>query len=176
MRSLLLLLCTAGCAVAAPLPHVSLCDQRHLPGWQGAPVGNVLLEGKNLTSGATAQQPKGSPSGWIGWVDCSEPRHPKTLRIVKGVPIGSSLILSNPSGFLLTITAKKPIIEAWGFDPDGLHVVLKSRALHGPAMIERFLIKDGSQVGSSPAYGSHLPTWALPYSDKVDRSGRGNNR
>jgi len=168
VRSLfLLLLISAGSSFAAPVPTVSLCDQRPLPGWQGAPVGNVRLDGKNLTSSATAQQPKGNTSGWIGWVDCSEDHHPKTLRIVKGVPVGSRLILRNPSGVLLTIPAGKPIIEAWGLDPDGLHVVAKSRALHGPAVIERFLMKDGSKSGSTPAYESDAPppAWAKQYLD-----------
>ena len=165
MRSLLLLLCTAGCAVAAPIPHVSLCDQRPLPGWQGAPVGNVQLEGKNLTSSGTSQQPKRSPSGWIGWIDCSEEHHPERLRIVKGIPIGSRLILRNPSGVLITIPSEKPIIETWGFDPDDLHVVLKSRALHGRAMIERFVMKDRLRAGFFPAYESKLPVWASPYAD-----------
>jgi hypothetical protein len=85
--------------------------------------------------------------------------------MVKGVPIGSRLILRNPSGVLLTIPAGKPIIEAWGFAPDGLHVVVKSRALHGPAVIERFLMKDGSKDATCSAYESHLSAWALPYSD-----------
>ena len=166
MRNLLLLLLiSVGSAFAAPIPTVSLCDQRTLPGWQGAPVGNVRLDGKNLTSSGTSQQPKGSPSGWIGWIDCSEEHHSERLRIVNGIPIGSHLILRNPSGVLLTIPAGKPIIEAWGFAPDGLHVVVKSRALHGPAVIERFLMKDGSKDATCSAYESHLSAWALPYSD-----------
>lgn len=165
MKRVLLLLGMAGCAIAAPVPSVSLSDQRALPGWQGAPVGNVLLAGKALTTGATAQQPKADSSGWVGWVDCSEEHDPRTLRVVQGVPVGSRLILRNPSGSLLTITAGKPIIEAWGFDPDGLHVVLKSRALHGPAVIERYRMKGGSRAGCCAAYGAHLPKWASAYSE-----------
>lgn len=136
-----------------------------MPGWQGAPVGNVTLGGKNLTSGATAQQPKANRAGWIGWIDCSEKDHPSRLLIVKGVPIGSRLILRNPSGSLLVIPAEKPIIEAWGFDPDGRHVVVKSRALHGAAFIARFLMKDGSKSAFTPAYGAAIPKWASAYSD-----------
>ena len=165
MRAALLLLISAGCAFAAPVPTVSLCDQRPLPGWQGPPVGYVSLGGKKLTSTATAQQPKANLNGWIGWIDCSEKDHPNRLLIVKGIPIGSRLILRNPSGSLLTIPAEKPVIEAWGFDPDGLHVVVKSRALHGPAVIERFLMKDGSKSASTPAYGSAIPEWASAYSE-----------
>ena len=165
MRAALLLLISAGCAFAAPVPKVSLCDQRPVPGWQGAPVGIVTLGGKKLTSAATAQQPKSNLNGWIGWIDCSDKDHPERLLIVKGVPIGSRLILRNPSGSLTSIPAEKPVIEAWGFDPDGLHVVVKSRALHGPAIIERFLMKDGSKSGSTPAYGAAIPAWASPYSE-----------
>lgn len=104
-------------------------------------------------------------SGWNGWIDCSVKQHPERLLIVKGVPIGSRLIMRNPSGSLTSIPAEKPVIEAWGFDPDGLHVVVKSRALHGPAIIERFQMKDGVKLGSTPAYGSAMPEWASPYSD-----------
>jgi hypothetical protein len=165
VRAALLLLITAGCAFASPIPTVSLCDQRSLPGWQGSPVGNVSLGSKKLTSDATAQQPKASRDGWVGWIDCSEQQQPERLLIVKGVPIGSRLILRNPSGSLITIPSEKPIIEQWGFDSDGLHVVVKSRALHGPAVIERFVMKDGSKSGTSPAYGSAIPKWASPYSE-----------
>ena len=167
MRGALFLLLSAGCACASPVLTVGLCDQRPLPGWQGSPVGNVSLGGKNLTSGTTAQLPKANLNGWIGWIDCSEDHHPKTLRIVKGVPIGSRLILRNPSGSLLAIPSEKPVIEDWGFDPDGLHVVVKSRALHGPAVIERFVMKDGSKSTSAPAYESDTPppAWAKQYLD-----------
>jgi hypothetical protein len=85
--------------------------------------------------------------------------------VVKGVPIGSRLILRKLGGSLLTITSGKPIIEQWGFDPDGIHVVLKSRALHGPAVIERFTIKDGSKNGTCPAYDSTAPGWAQSFLD-----------
>lgn len=163
MRAILLLLISAGCAFATPVPTLTLSDERTLPGWHGSPVGNVRLDGKNLTSGATAQQPKANRSGWVGWVDCSDKDHPERLLIIKGVPIGSRLILRNPSGSLHTILAGKPIIEAWGFDSDGLHVVVKSRALHGPAVIERFLMKDGVRDGQYPAYASSLPPWAVVY-------------
>jgi len=169
VRSLLLLLGLAGCAAAAPLPHpqVSLVDQRSLPGWQGSPVGNVRLNGKPLTSGATAQLPEVNRTGWVGWIDCSSDDPAAGLRIVKGVPIGSRLILKSPFGSQVTIPTGKPIIEAWGFAPDGLHVVVKSRALHGPAIIERFLMKDGSKSGSTPAYESDAlpPAWAKQYLD-----------
>ena len=96
--------------------------------------------------------------------------------MVDGVPIGSRLILRNPNGTRITITSVKPIIEQWGFDPDGIHVVLKSRSLHGPAVIERFTIKDGSRDGSCHAYVSTAPTWAMPYFDEGEHSTYGNNR
>jgi len=127
-------------------------------------VGNVTLSGKKLTSAATAQQPKANRDGWIGWIDCSEKAHPSRLLIVKGVPIGSRLILRDPNGTLITITAEKPIIEQWGFDRDGVHIVLKSRALHGPAVIERFTLH-GVREGFCNAYEHSPPDWAKPYSD-----------
>lgn len=155
---------------AAPAPLVSLVDIRPLPGWKGDPAGNVSIttpDGKHLqlTRGGCARQPKASPAGLVGWIDCSEPGEPGTIRMVKGVPIGSRLVLRGSDGSLLTISAGKPIIEAWGFDPDGFHVVLKSRALHGPALIERYRMRDGSRAGCWAAYGAQLPKWASAYSD-----------
>jgi hypothetical protein len=129
-------------------------------------VGNVRIDGKNLTTGAIAQQPMANSMGWIGWVDCSERNHPNTLRVVNGVPIGDRLILRKPDTSLMTITSGKPIIEQWSFDPDGLHVIIKSRALHGPAVIERLRIKDGSKKGACLAYETNAPAWAKPYLDR----------
>jgi hypothetical protein len=153
---------------AAQTPQVSLIDIRPLHAWSGAPVGNVAITTANgkhlqLSKSATVQQPKVTRSGLVGWIDCSKPSEPAALNVVKGVPIGSHLILRKPDGSLITITSAKPIIEEWGFDPDGIHIVLKSRALHGPAVIERFSIQNGSKAGACLAYVSTAPTWAKPY-------------
>jgi len=155
--------------VAEPAIQVELVNQRPLPGWQGARVGNVVEEnhGKRvqLTSTATAQQPKASKEGIIGWVDCSEEGKPGVLHLARGVPIGSRLILRHPDGSLLTIPSWSPIIEKWAFDNDGTHVVMKSRGLHGPAVIERFNLR-GQQAGRCNAYGEKAPEWAIPYQDR----------
>lgn len=160
---------------AATAPQVSLVDLRPLPGWKGDPIGNVSITTANgkrlqLTKSATAQKPKvsrsGGKNGLVGWIDCSKPGEPAVLNVVKGVPIGSHLILRNPDDSLITITSGKPIIEEWGFDPDDIHVILKSRALHGPAVIERFTIKDGSKNGACPAYDPSAPAWAKTYLDR----------
>jgi hypothetical protein len=155
--------------VAEPSTQVSLVDQRHLPGWQGAPVGNLVLKshGKKepLTTTATAQQPKVSKAGIIGWVDCSEEGNLGVLHVALGVPIGSQLILRHPDGSLLAIPAAHPIIEDWNFDSEGARVVMKSRGLHGPAVIERFTLS-GMQVGTCKAYCEKAPKWAIPYLDR----------
>ena len=155
--------------VAEPSIRVELVNQRDLPGWQGDPVGDVVLDnhGKRikLTTTATAQQPKVSKDGFIGWVDCSEEGKPSVLHIVKGVPIGSRLILRRPDGSLLTIPSESPIIEKWNFEADGVHIVMKSRGLHGPAAIERFTLS-GQQAGRCNAYGEKSPEWAIPYKDR----------
>jgi hypothetical protein len=154
---------------ADPSIQVLLINQRDLPGWQGDPVGNVVLQnhGKNepLTATPTAQRPKVSKEGVIGWIDCSEEGKPGVLHIAKGVPIGSRLILRHPDGSLLTIPSESPIIEKWNFDADGAHIVMKSRGLHGPAAIERFTLS-GQQVGRCNAYGEKAPEWAIPYLDR----------
>lgn len=153
------------------IPEIRLVDLRTLPGWKGNPVGNVVIttherQRRQLTATAVAQQPKSTHGGIIGWVDCSKEGDPGIFHVIKGVPIGSRLILQRLDGSELTITSGKPIIEQWGFDPDGIHVVLKSRALHGPATIERYVIKDGSKAGIYPAYGPAAPYWAKPYLDR----------
>jgi len=153
---------------AAPTYQISLINMRPLPGWKGHPVGKVAIttpEGKHLqlTKSATAQQPKASRTGLVGWVDCSKEGEPAVLNVARGVPIGSRMIVRKPDASLLTITSGKPIIEEWGFDSDGIHIVLKSRALHGPAVIERFSIQNGSKAGACLAYVSTAPTWAKPY-------------
>lgn len=174
-RLSLLALCVLTVSLLAEqISQVTLVDLRPLPGWKGDPVGNVAIttaEGKHLQlkEERCAQQPKvskGGLIGWVGWVDCSKPGEPETIRMVKGVPIGSRLVLRRPDGSLLTISAGKPIIEEWGFDPDNIHVVLKSRALHGPAVIERFTIKNGSKAAACSAYESTAPAWAKPYLDR----------
>jgi hypothetical protein len=127
----------------------------------------MLVDGKSsyVTAMVTAQQPKVSSNGLIGWVDCSEEGKPARLHLVQGVPCGALLILRQTNGSLIKILADKLIIEQWDFHPDGKHVVIKSRNLHGPAVIERFSIKDGSKSGSCPAYQSPAPKWAGPYLD-----------
>jgi hypothetical protein len=154
---------------ADPSIQVLLINQRDLPGWQGDPVGYVVLQnhGKNepLTATPTAQQPKVSKEGVIGWIDCSEEGKPGVLHIAKGVPIGSRLILRHPDGSLLTIPAESPIIEKWNFDADGTHIIMKSRGLHGPAAIERLTLS-GQKAGRCNAYGEKPPEWAIPYLDR----------
>lgn len=155
--------------IAEPLTQVLLVNQRALPGWQGAPVGNLVLKshGKkvSLTTTATAQQPKISETGIVGWVDCSQEGKPRVLHVAQGVPIGSRLILRHPNGSLLAIPAACPIIEEWNFDTEGARVVMKSRGLHGPAVIERFTLS-GMQVGTCKTYGEKTPKWATPYLDR----------
>ena len=159
----------ANSLLAEGVSQITLVDIRPLPGWKGDPVGNVAIttdEGTQLqlTKTASAQQPKASSSGLVGWVDCSKDGKPGSFHMVEGVPIGSCLILRNPNGTLITITAEKPIIEQWGFDRDGVHIVLKSRALHGPAVIERFTLH-GVREGFCNAYEPSPPDWAKPYLD-----------
>lgn len=154
---------------AEPSIQVLLVNQRDLSGWRGDPVGDVVLQnhGKNvtLTATATAQQPKVSKEGYIGWVDCSEEGNPGVIHIAKGVPIGSQLILRHPDGSLLTIPAESPIIEKWNFETDGAYIVMKSRGLHGPAFIERFTLS-GQQAGRCNAYGEKAPEWVVPFLDQ----------
>ena len=57
-------------------------------------------------------------------------------------------------------------IADWEGDPVGdVQVIIKSRGLHGPAFVQRFLVSDGSPKGRSPAFGDDLPDCAKPFEE-----------
>jgi len=150
----------------------AIVDVRKIPDWQGEAVGNVEVtyaDGSRdrWTTLATAQQPRVAADGVVGWVDCSkEEAGKKQMDIYKGVPVGSRLVLCASGKVTARINAGKPFIEQWGFAPDGQHVIVKSRAAHGPALIERFSRADGKPNGSVAGFDGDAPDWAKAYLDK----------
>lgn len=54
-------------------------------------------------------------------------------------------------------------IEERGFLKDGKRLVVKSRALHGPATVELMETETGRVVEVAKASADNLPAWAVPY-------------
>lgn len=148
----------------------AIVDVRKLEEWSGDPVGNVEVtytDGTrdHWTKPAMAMMPKVAADGVVGWVDCSstEDGKAKLGLNARGTPIGSHLVLCDKGKVTVRIAAGKAFIEEWGFDPDGKHVVVLSRASHGPAVIERFSRASGKAAGSVAAFTEDAPEWAKPY-------------
>jgi hypothetical protein len=100
---------------------------------------------ERLTKGAHVEQAKLGPDGLIGWVWSKE-------RVQRGKQLA------------FEIKSGKPFIEDWAFAKEG--IVVKSRAMHGPALIELFSLTDGKTIETiTKAFGPDLPAWAKPFND-----------
>ena len=158
-------------AVKKPV-GVAIVNVRKIPGWEGGPVGNVEVtyaDGSRdrWTTMGAALFPKVAADGVVGWVDCSTTKDgKKTVDLSKGVPVGSRLVLCDKGKVTARVSAGKPFIEEWGFTAEGGHFVVKSRAAHGPAIIERFTRPEGKPAGSFAAFADDLPDWAKNYRDQ----------
>jgi hypothetical protein len=130
-------------------------------GGKYADIGDVFVtwdDGKHqaLTHRAHAEQPKLGPDGLIGWT-WSKKRYRK-------IWVDEHMRVQRGKRLLFEVTSGKPFIESWDFIAEG--VAVKSRAMHGPALIELFSLKDGKRIEVvKKAYGEGLPAWAKPYSD-----------
>jgi hypothetical protein len=151
----------------------AIVDVRKLEEWSGDPVGNVEVTYADGTRDqwtklATSMMPKVAADGVVGWVDCSITKDGKAQLGLnhRGTPIGSHLILCDKGKITVKITSGKAFIEEWGFDPDGKHVVMLSRASHGPAVIERFSRANGKAAGSVAGADEDAPGWAKPYVER----------
>jgi hypothetical protein len=124
-------------------------------------VGDISVtwdDGKSeqLTRGAHAEQAKLGPDGLIGWAWSKERYQDVWVSEYLRVQRGKELAFEVKSG--------KPFIEDWAFIPEG--VVVKSRGMHGPALIELFSLSDGKPIKTiTKAFGDDLPEWAKPYAD-----------
>lgn len=111
---------------------------------------------ERLTRGAHAEQAKLGPDGLIGWTWAKE-RY-------KELWVNEHLRVQRGKQLLFDVKSGKPFIEDWTFAPEGL--VVKSRAAHGPALIERFSLENGARAEViDKAFGDDLPDWAKPFSD-----------
>jgi len=156
-------------AVKKPV-SAAIVDVRRIPEWSGDPVGNVEVTYADQTKDhwtklAVAMMPKVAPDGVVGWVDCSADGS-KELELHDRIqPVGAHLVLCDHGKVAVRIASALPFIESWGFDPDGKHVVVKSRASHGPALIQRFVRATGDSAGEVRAFEEQLPKWAKPYGE-----------
>lgn len=122
-------------------------------------VGDVAVTWDNgrrevLTKGAHAEQPKIGPDGLIGWTWSKE--------MGRELWINEHLRVQRGKQLLFEVKSEKPFIEEWNFIAEG--VAVTSRAMHGPAIIELFSIKDGKRIATSKAYGE-VPAWAKPFAN-----------
>ncbi len=122
-------------------------------------VGDVSVTWDNgrsemLTKGAHAQLARLGPDGLIGWTWAKE--------LYKELWVNERLRVQRGKRLLFEVKSEKPFIEEWNFIGEG--VAVRSRARHGPAVIELFSVEDGKRIASSNAYGE-VPTWAKPFAD-----------
>jgi len=124
-----------------------------------ADIGDVSVTWENgrsemLTKDAHAELPRLGPNGLIGWTWAKE--------LYKELWVNEHLRIQFGKQLLFEVKSEKPFIEEWNFIHEG--VAVKSRALHGPAIIELFSVEDGKRIASSKAYGE-IPAWAKPFAD-----------
>jgi hypothetical protein len=84
----------------------------------------------------------------------------------KGTWVNSNLRVLKGQTVVANIEAEKPFIEEWRFMADAKTVVLKSRALHGAAVIELYDIGSGKKISRVDAFAPRMPEWAAPFSDE----------
>ncbi len=148
----------------------TIIGARSIANWEGNPVGNVQVAYRDgskdqWTLKGNASNPKVSANGTVGWVLSPLADDGKKLDLYQKLPTFPQLRLVRAGKVLATLDAERPFIEEWGFSKDGAFVIIKSRGLHGPALVQRFKVLDGSAQGRSPAFGDDLPDWARPFQD-----------
>jgi hypothetical protein len=134
-------------------------------------VGDVIVTYKDGTKDpwtlrGNCMDPKVSHQGQVGWVVCELAADGKSLKLNGSVPIGNQVVVSYRGNVIAKLRAAKPFIEEWAFSDDGRHIVVKSRAAHGPAIIELFGLHNGPAEASVAAFEENLPDWAQPFRDR----------
>jgi hypothetical protein len=134
-------------------------------------VGDVIVTYRDGTTDfwtlkGNCMDPKVSAQGQVGWVLCEFAADGKSLKLNDNVPIGSQLVICYRGKVIAKLRAAKPFIEEWAFSDDDQHVIVKSRAAHGPASIELFGLHSGPAEASVAAFEQNLPDWARPFRDR----------
>jgi hypothetical protein len=150
-------------------PVAATIQPKHLPAI--GEVGNVIVTYQDGTQDTwtlkgNCMMPKVGPDGQVGWVVCQLLDNDKELKLYRDAPIGSRLAICRKGKILANLQSAKPFIEDWNFAADGSHVVVKSRAAHGVALIELFSIRNGPAEEAVEAYRDGLPEWARPFRDQ----------
>jgi hypothetical protein len=153
-------------AEKAKIPKaVQVIECRDIPG-SSYKIGNVEVTYEDgsrdrWTRLRFAMLPQVAGDGTVGWVDCGNRAKKGILLNRRGGVVPSALVLCHRGNVIARIRTALPYIEDWFFENDGGHVVVISRASHGPATIERFVRENGSRVAEISAYESKvLPAWA----------------
>lgn len=142
------------------------------------PVGNVEVTYADGTKDrwtvkGNAGMPRVAPDGTVGWVVFEPERKASTASDL--IRPNHQLVLCRAGKVLARVESALGFIEEWEFvdggsgmagndgradPPPGLRVVVKSRALHGPAVIQLFEAASGKEAGNVKAFERPLPGWA----------------
>jgi hypothetical protein len=138
------------------------------PAWR-LPVGDVYANYEDgtkdrWTTRGNCMDPRLGPQSMAAWIVC-EQKPDGSLDLYKGIPVGSKLRVFQRGKVLATIATAKPLIEQFKFETNGIHIVVKSRAMHGPAAIERCETAGGKVVQSVLAFDKNLPAWAKEFAE-----------
>ena len=135
------------------------------------PAGNVQVKYADgttdkWTTKGIATEPKVAADGTVGWYVCAADAKGKLELEEDGTPTPVALAVCRAGKILATI---KDLTNptGWGFDPDGVHVMVYEGAKHGPGWVRRFEIKGGKETDqfsfADVEDASKCPVWAKPF-------------
>lgn len=141
---------------------------RTQPEWS-KPVGDAYVAYQNgetdrWATRGNCMEPKLGPADIVAWIVCEEAGEGK-LALYREMPVPPSLRVFRRGKVLATIRGAKPFIEESRFVDGGAGVVIKSRAAHGPATIERCETNGGKVLETVMAFDSDLPAWAKGFAE-----------
>jgi hypothetical protein len=132
-------------------------------------VGNVRVRFTDghremWTHHGRAMLAKVSKGGLVGWT------YAATQNLAPDHPwMNGSLILARRGRVLAKLEADDAFIEVWGFTDNDTCIVMRSRMLHGPSVIEKFNIATKERIGRcSNSDPTSMEDWALPFWDEAD--------
>jgi hypothetical protein len=133
----------------------------------GIKAGNIKVSFSDghseiLTRTGNCMEPKASPTGHVGWTQCSGFDR-------KGYAMNEKLIIHLRNGVTKQFKANPnaPFIEAWTFVDNDSGVLIRSRGFHGPASYIRYDLVAGRKTNEKAGRDDSeaLPEWAQPVAD-----------
>lgn len=116
------------------------------------------------TTRGNCGQARVATDGTVGWTVYEAERKPPTVAYT--VRNNFTLVLCRRGKIVAKIRSWLGFIEAWDFLARGKELALRTRALHGVALIERHDCATGRLLQSIEAYSTDLPAWAAPFADR----------